>query len=1060
MNYTSNKTSIHPSNIVYIENLKSLQKQYKINKELLNSNTLIVAKEKNNYALFYIDNEHKIQRISYVYDFKNGFQLDQLYNIIINFDNVTIKKNDKGELYVETENLRKATYDQRGIIKGDNMMYEDPFYTNSTFDQIGSVVSQNGIISLNSFILSELNDIQYYYEQSQLLVNNINTIESSLESGHTFEVGDILYRNKTTYTLTFQDYGLRDIYEPYMICIIASNTHPDTYPRFIPIVNNISYGFHYIKDTNVKVKAKQLYNSVPVFNKNLEDINTYTTTISNSYGYLASNLGIWASNFQNPLNNNEHYFANLNTDLTEEVQLYYDGQKVNENGLYTLGPEAIFTDPNYRYPSEYAGTYVELKFTTQWEDSYKGNYNTLLYYVSDGPFVGTFVNRDPIYPIGMEEHNNSYLNLNSNTILFIIEKWRCPECGTYNYYNRSGISICSNCEHSHTTGDIEEEINGNLITVESFITCPKCRKTVQVANTCSNCGHDLSQYETVKTSRLPNSIITPEDEEDPSGEDPSGNEELQDITSVTISGPTTISVGETKIYSLDISPTNYKPETFTWTITKTTNGSLEVENATISVSEDTLSCTVTGKILTLENYPITLTVTCDNTSLGLESQSKQITVIQNMSSKTPQKYGLTVSKNHIEELKKEISRRQQAKDIVPQQLQRYIQSDENVGLDSFNTNIYGQREVEVYKIMNNIDLYEYEYMYSNDIYYGCGGGCGGGCGMACSCAGKCWSQCTCDGQCSSQCSGHCSNNEVIVHGTYYPTYYYTLHMLPELSNLDYTYIKVFFSDTKNYIENNYKSLIYQKLDTYLTSTTYSLNTGGHVLIMAYMDKYYNDRYPTIIEATYTNIVTENYNNIYGINPNLNPIEGDITYVKFYKIFTVNTNFDMDKNMYVPQWMHKRETGTGIVKYMKDDIEFIVDGTLIYYSLQWFAIYIDSEDHHTKAYERFIEINYMDTNSIIITSDSTVTATVEFIYITNNQDTDIITKEIEFSPHDYKGLGWLQSNPLDIDGWFKDITKKPDAIKITNMTIKDKNNEEVILTLPTENINFQGKGEIN
>ena len=94
MNYTSNKTSIHPSNIVYIENLKSLQKQYKINKELLNSNTLIVAKEKNNYALFYIDNEHKIQRISYVYDFKNGFQLDQLYNIIINFDNVTIKKND------------------------------------------------------------------------------------------------------------------------------------------------------------------------------------------------------------------------------------------------------------------------------------------------------------------------------------------------------------------------------------------------------------------------------------------------------------------------------------------------------------------------------------------------------------------------------------------------------------------------------------------------------------------------------------------------------------------------------------------------------------------------------------------------------------------------------------------------------------------------------------------------------------------------------------------------------------------------------------------------------
>lgn len=1054
MNYTSNKTSIHPSNIVYIENLKSLQKQYKINKELLNSNTLIVAKEKNNYALFYIDNEHKIQRISYVYDFKNGFQLDQLYNIIINFDNVTIKKNDKGELYVETENLRKATYDQRGIIKGDNMMYEDPFYTNSTFDQIGSVVSQNGIISLNSFIISELNDIQYYYEQSEILINNINTIESSLESGHTFEVGDILYRNKTTYTLTFQDYGLRDVYEPYMICIIASNTHPDTYPRFIPIVNNITSGFPYIKDINTKVKAKQLYNSVPVFNKDLSYINSYTNTISSSYGYLASNLGIWAGNFQNPLNPEEHYFANINTDLTEYVQLYYDGQEVNKNGLYTLGEGAIFTDPNYQYPTEYDGTYVELKFTTYWEDGYIGNYNTLLYYVSNGQFAGTFVNRDPIYPIGLEEHNNNYLNFDSNTLLFIIEKWRCPICGTYNRYNTSGTSICSNCEHSHTTGDIEEEINGNLVTVESFITCPKCRNTVQVANTCSNCGHDLSQYEIRKYSRL-NNIEIPDNEEDPK------DEELQDITSFYISGGSeeTIVVGETKTYSLVISPDNYKSETFTWTITKTPNGNSEIENATISVSEDTLSCTVTGKVLTLESYPITLTVTCDNTSLGLESQSKQITVTQNMSSKTPQKYGLTVSKNHIEELKKEISRRQQAKDIVPQQLQRYIQSDENVGLDSFNTNIYGQREVEVYQIMSHNEIDNMRY--SNDIYYGCGGGCGGGCGMACSCAGKCWTQCTCDGQCSSQCSSHCSNNEVIVHGTYYPSYYYTLHMLPDLSNLDNTYVKVFFSDTKNYIENTYKSLIYKQIDTYLTSTTYSLNTGGHVLIMAYMDKYYNDLHPTIIEATYTDIVKEDYSNtnIYGINPNLKPIEGDITYVKFYKIFTVSTNLDMDKMMYVPTKMNKREVGTGIIKYTNPDIEFIVDGTLIYYSVQWFGL---NNDGTLK--DRFMEINYIDTTIIKINGESKIKAIVDFGFTDNTEET--VRKTINFKMHDYKGLSWLQNcigDEQDMDPFKSDqINDIPNSVRIRSMEIINiENNHENILKIPTEglNINFQGRGEI-
>lgn len=353
MKFVSNIQQRKASNIIYSKDIDSLKQAIEDDRNsVLPNNIVITAHNIDNvekgynkyngtaYEMFYLDNNKNINRLSYNIQEGNGLTVSD-YKLYLGIDNNTIKtQGTKKTLYIDNDNLRSAYYNYKGITKGDNEIYLDSFVND--IKEYGTVSSINGEISLNPGVMMEMREIAYYFNKYINLNELIQDRIVDLLQGHIFNVGDILYRNPTTYELTFKQYKN---YEPYMVCIIASNVMDDRYPRFIPIQNHtISYKPFYNSESSL-LNVKSLYKKVPVYADDLFSITSDSEITGASYGYIATNQANWGNNWANPFyKTTEHYFANSSTDFNSELKwwVYQDG--AHKYGKYSLDEGTIVTD--------------------------------------------------------------------------------------------------------------------------------------------------------------------------------------------------------------------------------------------------------------------------------------------------------------------------------------------------------------------------------------------------------------------------------------------------------------------------------------------------------------------------------------------------------------------------------------------------------------------------------------------------------------------------------------------------------------------------------------------
>ena len=288
------------------------------------------------YELFYSDNDSNLHQLTYFIGEGNGLYINDSYNLNINIDNTTIKENENHELYIDDNELTYAFNDQtKGILGGDSRLFYDHDLINSGF-----VVSNNGELKLSTGLLMSLYEIQNYYDEFNKILSEINKITIKLDiTIDTFNIGDILYKDKDgQYT------KIKDGNTPIMVCVIGSNILNDGYARFIPLKKNVYQSIVSLSNNNIYYN--KLFDSVPVYEDDLNMITKDSKITSNDYGYIATDNSYWAQNFRNPFNYKEHFYANSYT-LKNDIIWYIDSDKCHQSDKYSLDPKSIVTESVY-----------------------------------------------------------------------------------------------------------------------------------------------------------------------------------------------------------------------------------------------------------------------------------------------------------------------------------------------------------------------------------------------------------------------------------------------------------------------------------------------------------------------------------------------------------------------------------------------------------------------------------------------------------------------------------------------------------------------------------------
>ena len=382
MDFATSNMKHGSSNIVYTKDLQGLMNVMDNDPSSVRPNTIIVTSYEVNtvkinneykgtsYEMFYIDNNKKINRLSYGIQEGNGLTVSD-YQIYLGVDNETIKyQGSKKTLYVDNDKLKNANYKYKGVAKGDNNIYIDTFITPTR--NTGTVSSKDGEISLNPGVMIEMRESSYYFNKykdvNDLIVERIN----ELLNGHIFQVGDVLFRNPETKELSFRQ--VTDEYVPYMVCIIASNVLDDRYPRFIPIKNNVVNGI--ISQSN-SVMSGALYDKVPVFESDLHNIEYNQSIITTAaYGYIATNQDSWLNNFENPLYKNvEHYFAYNGMEFNSEIDwgVWQDGAHIY--GLYSIEKGTITTETIEAEDGSSPSDDISMVVNIEFNDGFSSDYN-------------------------------------------------------------------------------------------------------------------------------------------------------------------------------------------------------------------------------------------------------------------------------------------------------------------------------------------------------------------------------------------------------------------------------------------------------------------------------------------------------------------------------------------------------------------------------------------------------------------------------------------------------------------------------------------------------------
>lgn len=414
MDFTTTNMKRGSSNIIYTKDLQGLINVMDNDPSTVRPNTIIVTSYEVNtvktnneykgtsYEMFYIDNNKKINRLSYGIQEGNGLTVSD-YQLYLGVDNETIKyQGSKKTLYIDNDKLKNANYKYKGVAKGDNNIYIDTFITPTR--NSGTVSSKDGEIFLNSGVMIEMREISYYFNKykdvNDLIVERIN----ELTNGHIFQVGDLLFRNPETKELSFRQ--VTNKYVPYMVCIIASNVLDDRYPRFIPIQNNIVNGI--ISQSN-SVMTGALYDKVPVFESDLHNIEYNQSIITAAYGYIATNQDSWFNNFENPLYKNvEHYFAFDGMEFNSEIDwgVWQDGAHIQ--GLYSIEKGTIATESIEAEDGSSPSDDISLVVNIEFNDGFSSDYNIDLEWNTE---ENNFQLKETVQPTGSNRTDQDNTNL-------------------------------------------------------------------------------------------------------------------------------------------------------------------------------------------------------------------------------------------------------------------------------------------------------------------------------------------------------------------------------------------------------------------------------------------------------------------------------------------------------------------------------------------------------------------------------------------------------------------------------------------------------------------------
>ena len=313
------------------------------------------------YELYYIDNDNNIQQLTKNLIEGNGILLKD-NKITINIDNQTLEsKYDKNSstyyINVNTQNFKESSYLNKGLLNVDNDLYYNDNYYDSTIEN-GSFKFNNEI-DLSTGLLSDLQLIKFYYNGCINKMSSINNLYDlclrEIDQSIFINVGDILYYNPLNKKYSFKK---SEDNIPYMVCVIGSNVLEDCQPRFIKINrDNESHVF----DKSTSLYVKSAFNYIPNYNTNiLSYVNISTDLVNSTYGFIATNYKKWNDNYVNPLNNTEHYYANIpraekyeeqyqTNSYVEVIDKYYnvnwycDLSKVNLSN-YEIESYGIFSD--------------------------------------------------------------------------------------------------------------------------------------------------------------------------------------------------------------------------------------------------------------------------------------------------------------------------------------------------------------------------------------------------------------------------------------------------------------------------------------------------------------------------------------------------------------------------------------------------------------------------------------------------------------------------------------------------------------------------------------------
>lgn len=361
------------------------------------------------YELFFVSEDGTLKQLSYNIFPGNGLSIDNHGLMSIGIDNNTIIKNSKNELMYDYKKF-KTSYGGyiKGLLKGDNLPYHDSLINN--FNEHGYIASDNGIIYMNNGLSMALYDIEDYIEKINKMFSDIEAILITLQTfNEVFYVGDILYKTRDGIITSFKG---RDN-EPYMICVIASGVEPDGYARFMPLKYKLNDSLYALQEDYFTVK--NTYSQIPIYNISEYNrsiiANGEPSTISVTYGYIATDQSKWLSRFDNPLVNKHYYFGQSEGQTISSAHKWYiDPQLMHQGALYSLGGGAMtsekITDINI-----VGDMTVNVSVSINFSDGFVGKYSSV-------QFKYDSTNRKFVNTSTVEADLNSVISsniINSNT---------------------------------------------------------------------------------------------------------------------------------------------------------------------------------------------------------------------------------------------------------------------------------------------------------------------------------------------------------------------------------------------------------------------------------------------------------------------------------------------------------------------------------------------------------------------------------------------------------------------------------------------------------------------